>query len=405
MKVVLFLLISLIVFFATNDGLRDTFLENSALSYLKESIVFILFLFLMLIIVFSKHRVFTKGMTTFNLVAFFLLATSFITTMMAGFESFTRADALSFGGWSVWIKVLVFVLLTNSLILLYKTDRIVYDAIPRLYIKGVVFYSILTIFFVASGLNESLPMRDWYGRLSIGYPTMDSFVLVVACVFLAFCVRNITYVLLLHLLFTIVLVMQNTVSGYLLFLCYLFFMIFMLQGKWKLIPLLSLSIVCIVATYIYINLATEMGAFGMLILDKIDGFIFGSETASVTIRQEQISDLLDILKSDTLLFLFGIGGVGAFAVENQFYSIFGMFGLVGICLYGTLFLCMFFVFKQRKDYFSCILVLLHSIGSISLSGIYLYPLIFVASYIISRFYLGYNNDLSNSQLRWNSPCF
>ena len=399
MKIILFLSISLIVFFATNDGLRDTFFENSALSYLKESIVFILFLFLTIINIFSKHRVFTKGMATFNLVAFFLLATSFITTRMAGFENFLRADALSFGGWSVWIKVLVFVLLTNSLILLYKTDRIVYAAIPRLYITGVAFYSILTIFFVASGLNESLPMRDWHGRLSIGYPPMDSLVLVVSCVFSAFYVRNISCVVLLHLLFTIVLVMQNTVSGYLLFFGYLFFLVFMLRGKWKLIPLLSLSIGCIVLAYIYAYLATEMGAFGKLIINKINGFIFGSETASITIRQEQISYLLDVLKSDPLLFIFGIGGVGAFAVENQFYSILGMFGLIGICLYGTLFLYILFVSKRRKDYISCILVLLYLIGSTSLTGLYLFPLIFVASYSISRFYLGYSNDLSNSQLR------
>jgi len=398
MKSILSILVITIVFFATNDGLRDTFLANSALSYLKELAVFILILFLAIISSY-KHSLLSKGLVVFNLLALFLLTTSFATTKMVGFEEFLRADVLSFGGWSVWIKVLVFVLLTNSLILLCKTDRTTYDSIPRLYIWGAVFYSTVTIFFVATGLNNYLPMRDWHGRLSIGYPPMDSFVLVVACAFSAFFVKNKYYILLLHLLFTIVLVMQNTVSGYILYLGYLSFMVFKLQGKWKLLPLILLSIVFIVIAYIYYYLAAEMGAFGALLIDKINGFIFGNETASISVRQEQMTYLSDVLKSDPLLLLFGIGGVGAFAVENQFYSILGMFGIVGLCLFAILFTSILFVSFRRNDYVSCLLTILYLLGSISLSGIYLYTIFFVASYIISRFLLGYTNDLSINLVR------
>jgi len=398
MKLILFLSISLIIFFATNDGLRDTFFESSALSYLKELIVFLLFTFLT-ITCFVKQRVSHKSMVTFNLVVLFLLITSFITTMLSGYENFLRADVLSFGGLSVWVKALVFALLTNSLVLLYETDRKTYDAIPRIYIIGGAFYAILTFFFVASGLNKALPMRDWYGRLSIGYPPMDSFVLVVACAFSAFYVRKISYVVLLHLLFTTALAMQNTASGYLLYFGYLIFMVFALRGKWKLIPLSFIAAIITGAAYTYVYLATEMGAFGAVIIDKINGFIFGDKTSSITIRQEQISYLLGVLKSDILLSFFGIGGVGAFAVENQYYSILGMFGLIGICLYALLLLSMLFAFKRNKDYFCLLLLLLYSIGSTSLAGIYVYPFVFVASYIVSRYYLIRNaNSLKISRI-------
>lgn len=405
MKIILTPLIATVVFFAANDGLRDTFLENSPVSYVKEFAVILLFLLLSLFISFSRHNILNKKIVFFNLLFLFLITTSFVTTKLTNMEYFLRADSLSFGGWSVWIKVVIFGLLTNSLVLLFDLKRNLYYKIPLLYVKCVVFYSVLTLFFVGTGFNKMLPMRNWHGRLSIGYPTMDAFILIIACVFTVFYVRKHIYVAMLHFLFLLVLIMQNTVSGYLLLLSYLLFMIFILPGKWKLIPVSLLFASSISVAIVYVYISTKLGAFGSLIIDKVNGFIFGSETASVSLRQEQINYLMESLTLEKLRLAFGIGGVGAFAVENQFYSILGMFGIFGtiICLLATLF--MLLAFYRRKDRLSMLLTLLYFIGSLSLAGIYLYPMIFVLSFVIARFSIYEKLDYDTAQVRWNLTKF
>jgi hypothetical protein len=237
--------------------------------------------------------------------------------------------------------------------------------------------------FIGTGLANSLPQRNWSGRLAIGYPTMDSLIFVMGCLYAQFFLENRFKNALVQIVFFILLIMQNTASGYLMYISYLLAMIYYGTGRWKLLPVFVMAgmAFCLFLVYMYFS---EFGAFGALIQDKINGFIFGGDTSSIQIRQLQIIDFNNAMHGDMMALLFGKGGGGAFLVESQYYSIIGMTGLIGLTLY-SIFLFSFFLIGRRNSLQPMIYstIIIYSIGSMSLTGFYLYPFIFILAHVTS----------------------
>lgn len=386
MKKIIHLLVTLVLLFATLDGLRDTFFPDSPISYIKELAAIALFMLMLMLMLRRKAKVRKGIIIGFNIFLLFLLLVSFATTKYAD-TTIIRA-ALGFGGWSVWIKLVALYCLINSLYFLSILYPDIYYKIPKQYANFTMVYCLITLFFILTGLSSNLSSRNWAGRLSIGYPTMDSFVLIVAIIFTAFFIKNKKQKLLYNVMFIIVLVMQNTATGYIMLAGLGGLMMFSLKGGYKTIPLF-LGVVAIYVGYlVYDSLWMYMGRFGVLFVDKVNGFIFGADTSSIDLRQTQIAILLKDMESYFVYVLFGKGGNEAYLVESTYYAFYGFCGLVGLSLF--IFSLLLFLVKfpnsfKKKTYYchSLYITALFVISSAGLIGFYLYPLIFIYSYLVS----------------------
>ena len=383
MQISLSVTIFLIVFFAVLDGLRDTFFPGSHLSYIKDITPLIGF-----VLVIYKCKQIQSIKYNFNYYIIFNIGLICIITIGLAntvFAStvFERSSELSFGGFSVLIKIISFLFLANFLYLLKLNNPAQFNSIPKIYIFCTLFYCLITFIFVFSGLNTNLAPRNWYGRLSIGYPTMDSFVLVVGLALLQISNFKRRITIILYLIFFLCLIMQNTVSGYLMLFILWFSYLFTLKGVNKLLPIIFFSLAILTLTITYNFYADSLGFFGALIADKINGFIFGADTSSISARREQIAELLHLMSSDIFTLFFGVGGFGAFSVESQLYSVFGFGGIFAVVAYLLFLITIFLKIYQSKNHIFIILLLLYIAGGFSLTALYLYPFIFIISYIFA----------------------
>jgi hypothetical protein len=133
-----------------------------------------------------------------------------------------------------------------------------------------------------------------------------------------------------------------------------------------------------------------MGDYGILLVDKINGFVLGNDTSSIEIRQQQISTLMNDMNSYLLYVIFGKGGDEAYLVENTYYALYGCVGVVGISLFLLLFV--FFFLKIPKSfsnstYYShgIIISVVYLISCAGLIGFYLFPMIFILAYLVSLY--------------------
>lgn len=106
MKKIIKILVTVLLAFATLDGLRDTFLPDNPISYVKEIGAVLLFFLLFIISYKRKININSRFILVCNFFVLFLVLVSFVTTKYA-ISGATRGT-LSFGGWSVWIKLLSF---------------------------------------------------------------------------------------------------------------------------------------------------------------------------------------------------------------------------------------------------------------------------------------------------------
>jgi len=317
--------------------------------------------------------------------------------LCAAFFSFISTffyDNLVYEGlnkWSVVGRLFEFISITICLLFLGAEFPSVYKKIPEFYLVLSAAYSIITLFFVLSGLSSTLEQRNWSGRFSIGYPPMDSSILGAALVFLIETKRRIYIKILLSMLFTTVILMQNTLTGYLVLGIILFvYSIYKIEFESIIIFAAMLAALAFVFGYMLQYVIGDTNFFFMLLDEKLGSIFANSNHSSIEIREIQIYQLYNIIKADVFVLFFGIGG--ASAVENLYISAFGMFGLVGL-FFLVLSLSIPFIKIELNKFMKCAgrpfiaLVLNYFIAGLALNNIYLYPQIFIGSYILSLMYL------------------
>lgn len=395
MKKIIYYLVIVLVIFATLDGVRDTFLKDNPLSYIKEFFSILLFLLLTLVTYKKKLKLSNSTIVIFNVFFLILLMISTLTTKFA--DATSLRGYLSFGGWSVWVKFLSLYCLINSLYFLRLNYPDIFHKIPKWYVLFVVLYCLITLFFILTGLSASLESRNWSGRLSIGYPTLDSLVLVVAFIFALVFIKRKTVKISVMILFMVVLMMQNTASGYIMMVIFVTLNSVVLKGFYKFIPPLLAIPMSYIGYKIYTSWYLYMGGFGILFVDKINGFIFGSDTSSIDLRKNQIDVLLSDMNNYIIYTLFGKGGLEAYLVESTYYAFYGFCGLLGVILLVSSLL--FFLFKLPKSfknrtyyYHGFFITIMFIISSAGLIGFYLYPMIFIYAYLVSIYSFPENYD-------------
>ncbi|HCD7199018.1 TPA: hypothetical protein NDY82_005333, partial [Klebsiella pneumoniae] len=231
-------------------------------------------------------------------------------------------------------------------------------------------------------LYASLP-RQWYGRISIGYPTQDVYVLAISLVLLLENILNKTLSILISAVNVSCIIMQNTFTGYIL-IVFVFFIYFIRFGFFSKALILSLGFFLLMFVfYIYKNYEV-FGNFGVLIKVKADSLILGgTDDPSFYLRLQQIAMMMKSLFSDWIFVLFGYGGIGGFSVESGVYSTLAFSGVLGIIIYVFTILYFLFLSIKNKSFILFSIPSMYILSSFSISPIYLMSTYWTLGFLIA----------------------
>ncbi|RFS29456.1 hypothetical protein DYI81_12575 [Acinetobacter sp. SWAC5] len=382
------------IFFAIFDGVRGGLTQ----SYFPFSFLRDFFIILPAILIFLLKKIkLNREMIFFYIILIFIALYTFIISILfypdhmyiQDMRGANTAKPLfySYGeGIGRWMKFFSMLCLVYTANYLFQEKK---DFSLNIILKAIVvfslIYSLLTIvlFFFIPNLYEILGNK-WYGRISIGYPTLDVCFLNLSLIILRYLDISKVYKAFCFIILVIAILFQNTTTGFALL--FLTFLIYFYSSKYifKILSLLVFSFIFGVLSYIYINY-NDFDIVGELIYRKGNAIFFGniSDDPSYFIRMEQVNYMLKFLKSDPFYFLFGFGGIGSEATEVNIYSIMGFSGLIG--LLGYLIISLYFLLKSfiYRNSILFFLILAYWIASMSLNPIYLYFLYFIYSLIIA----------------------
>ncbi|MFY0195269.1 hypothetical protein [Raoultella planticola] len=330
----------------------------------------------------------TKIKKSFALLVFlqvFICAYSFFTSFLVSDKAvFVRQLTLGggIGFWSKMLSMICICFLTYAYI--HLCGRKAVDKIFKFFIFCSFFYSLLTItlYLFLPSLYASLP-RQWYGRISIGYPTQDVYVLAVSLVLLLDNLLNKTLSILISAVNVSCILMQNTFTGYIL-IVFVFIIYFVRFGFFSKALILSLGFFLLMFVfYIYKNYEV-FGNFGVLIKVKADSLIIGgTDDPSFYLRLQQIAMMMKSLFSDWIFVLFGYGGIGGFSVESGVYSTLAFAGVLGIIIYMVTLLYFLFLSVKAKNFILFSVPSMYILSSFSISPIYLMSTYWTLGFLIA----------------------
>ena len=382
------------IFFAIFDGVRGGLTQ----SYFPFSFIRDIFILLPAILIFIFKKIkFSKEMIVVYSYFLFIAIYTFIVSFffypdhmyiqdMRGADT-TKPLFYFYGeGIGRWMKFFSMLCLIYTATYLFQEKK---ELSLNVILKSIVIfsliYSILTIvlFFFIPNLYDILGNK-WFGRISIGYPTLDVCFLSLSLIILKFLNISNTYKAFSFFILVLTILFQNTTTGFaLLFLTFLIYF-YTSRHIFKIFSLFVFSFIFGVLYYVYVNY-TQFDIVGELVYRKGNAIFFGniSDDPSYSIRMYQVDYMLKFLKSDPFYFLFGFGGIGSEATEVNIYSIMGFSGVVG--LFGYLISSIYFLIKSivYRNNILLFLILAYWIASMSLNPIYLYFLYFVYSLIVA----------------------
>ncbi|WP_436915534.1 hypothetical protein [Acinetobacter gandensis] len=397
------------IFFAIFDGVRGGLTQSYfPFSFLRD--VFIIFPALLIIILrkikFSKEMIFFYSYFIFIaiytlIMSFFFYPDHMYIEDMRGSSTSEPLLYLYGEGVGRWAKFFSMLCLIYTATYLFNEKR---DFSLNVILKSIVIFSLIycfltvVLFFFFPSLYNAMGDK-WFGRISIGYPTLDVCFLslsliIIRCLDISNIYKGVAFfILVLTILF------QNTTTGFaLLFLTFLIYFYYS-KHLYKIFSLFSFSIVFGVLYYIYSNYE-QFDILGELVFRKGNAIFFDeiSDDPSYFIRMSQVDYLVRFLEFDYLYLFFGLGGIGSEATEVNIYSIMGFSGVIGLMGY---FLFSIYFFIKSIIYSNSILlflILAYWVASMSLNPIYLYFLYFIYSLIISYgFYVDRSNSFSTTK--------
>lgn len=382
-KHILCFLSLLCVAFAVFDGFRGTqYKPYFPLAFLRDLSIFVGGVLGFFIIAKIKIQ---KSFALLVFLQIFICAYSFFTSFLVSDKAvFVRQLTLGggIGFWSKMLSMICICFLTYAYI--HVSGKKAVEKIFKCFIYFSFFYSLLTIilYLFLPSLYASLP-RQWYGRISIGYPTQDVYILAVSLVLLLENILNKTLSILISAVNVSCILMQNTFTGYIL-IVFVFFIYFIRFGFFSKALILSLGcFLLIFIFYIYKNYEI-FGNFGVLIKVKADSLILGgTDDPSIYLRLQQIAMMMKSLYSDWIFILFGYGGIGGFSVESGVYSILAFSGVLGIVIYAFTILYFLFLSIKNKNFILFSIPSMYILSSFSISPIYLMSTYWTLGFLIA----------------------
>ncbi|WP_155810577.1 hypothetical protein [Persephonella sp. KM09-Lau-8] len=362
-------LFKIIVFFMVFDGIRDALVISSYISPIKDLSVFLLFFYALIKFKFKTNL--KKNLYSISLLIF---STSIPTYIFYLFWSNDTGRYIS-SEYSIYARYLMFPILIYLFLNYEKLTGTNIINLVNYFLKLVVLFVIITpilYFMEPSFLKEDF--KQW-GRLGVGYPTMDAQVLLFALSLLLF-LRKLDFKnMILIWIVTVGILMQNTGTGYVTLILLLAYWLYKTNNRNRLILIVNFGVTIGVFFSVFILINYEIfSIFFTLMQNKLYSIFTGSQDISQQIREEQFIQLKNHV-SNIFEYLYGIGF--KIYVENQYYFMFIGLGYVGL-LYFCIFLFVNFVYGfliRKKD--SSILLIsttIFALTSYTLVSLYLFPI-------------------------------
>lgn len=390
-------LFKLIVFFIFFDGIRSNSVFSSYLSMVREMTVAILIFECLFVRKYSVKKIYDKTLLTFTAYHIFICV---LTITLPGYVQ------LSF-----LLKPIVFGL---SIYVFFYYRELTRRSYADLFTFSVY---VSVVFVIFNTLCFFIPMPfigdlRWWGRISVGYPTMDVVTLAYALIILFFYPHlkiNSVIKSVMIIIVSIGILLNFSGTGMVLlaliiatFICRNF-----IKAGNKKVAFLTITI-CIlfsmpILNYFKSNFYTEYRDGLILIENKID-ILLGKEVDANTmeIRQEQYQKqakgipLIEKIIGKTLINASNDGSKlskGAFMIEDQYNHIFICYGYIGFALFIAIILSYIIsIIKIRGELDIKIMLLLSAI-IFALNSRTLLSLVLFPNYMFIAVFMAYTRKL------------
>jgi hypothetical protein len=378
-----FCLYVILVVFISFDGLRDSTIFFSVLSYLREGTVLLLF-----VLSLGPRARLTKSLL--NLGLFALGVCYFYGLLVTLSPYYQHLRSISEPAVVLYRHVQFLMLIP-----VFSHCRRLSGKSPKFYLGMLVFFQL--IYTVITPLIYYFPpsiMRDgyeWWGRLGVGYPTMDAqtycFALVAVICVLDFKKMQLNLVV---GLLVLGILMQVTGTGLVTLMFLLMYIVVCERLVLKrLLP--SIGIMMAFLTAIFWNFYGLLEKPIQLALQKMSDIANLGSGVSTDIRKEQLEQLLHLGAGDYFRRLFGMG-VNVY-VENQYSFFLAAFGVAGLCIFIFFLITLFLhgMANAGKDNRALMLAaIVFSLSSYTLVSFYLYP-----NYALLALFIAHNLSQSS----------
>lgn len=367
---IIILLFKIIIIYIVFDGLRDNLIISSYITYFKEIVTFVLFFY----IVFIKHVIFIQR--NFIYYIFLLFSLYYISFLPFSFLSFFSHERVVSSSLIMYYKIYQFIMLAYIFSVYETVTKDKYENLLRFFIKLLVLFVIITpiIYFIKPFFMVE-HFEQW-GRINIGYPTMDAENLVFGIVLYLFIFRDSFFkVLIALILFFIGIFMQMTATGFATLLFVLgYYLVYRNKKK------INKRVIVFLGIIVFIILSYIIAQYGDLLENqlylmnmKINAILDPSTSKGLSLRVEEFHSQI-IYLNDWFTNIFGIGF--QIYLENQYDWFRIGTGLIG--LYGYIFFLFSLIIygwlvRKKDNSILFISSVVFALTSYSLITLYLFP--------------------------------
>lgn len=392
----------LIIIFVFFDGIRSNSIFADYLTLVRESLVWILMIKCYFIQKNSFRKIYGKCLILFFIYHIFISILSYLQ------PGLIRTSFI----------VKPFTMLLGIYVFYYypEVTKHSYDTLFKLIVKtGVVFVFVNTILYFVPA-SFILDQNPWWGRISVGYPTMDVISLAYALSIILF-YPYLQVPKLIKSVFIIILIIGNLLnfSGTgIILLAIILLTTFLAVGSLgkNIRPIIIAAVISAISfsaiiTFVSSNYSKEYTDGVNLLQNKID-IILGKNVQYNTLetRYEQYDKISE--KMTTTEKIFGRTLInasndmedikhGAYMIENQYDFILACYGYIGLGIYVmVIFSFIMEIFRLKINTSLKVLLLLSSIifitNSRTLIVLVLYP-----NYMMIALFMAYTRKLRNAQ--------
>lgn len=359
-----------LIIYIVFDGLRNNLTFSIYISYFKEAFTFTLFFYIIFI---RKIIFFPKNFIYIWMGLYFLFILSFSAYSIFSFEQNKRFVSNSA---IMYYKLIQFFMLFYVFSVYEKVTGYKYENLLQFFIKLLIVFVIITpIIYFSKPFFMVEHFRQW-GRINIGYPTMDAENLVLGIVLMLFVFKQSFFKALLILtILGIGVFMQLTATGFATLGFVLSFYL-LYPSKYKVnqkVIIVSVILLFLIISSIIFKYGDILQNQLYLLQIKLDAIINTSSSKSLSLRAEEFNTQI-IFLNNWFRNLFGIGF--EIYLENQYdwfrigTGLLGFYGYIiflsGLIIYG-------FLIRKKDRNILFLSSVIFALTSYSLITLYLFP--------------------------------
>lgn len=362
-----FILITYIVF----DGFRDALFISRQLSWLREITVFFLFISSVFLCLDDRRSV----------IAFYLPMWLLLSSVIYGFlysydpiypDLHSISEPLV-----VWYRSVQAVMVFFIFSVVERLTGKHIELFLSFFVFMCIIYAVSTPFLFYFPLSLMVENYKMWGRIGVGYPTMDAQTFCYAITAVLFIFRFNTLKLNFILIILLAGLAMQVTGTSMASLCLVVFIFLVLKRNrkpkvYQLIPLITLSVLCI---YIILSLYSEnLSQVIWLFHDKVDDLLSFGAGQSVDMRVAQFDVLWDLVRRYYIEIALGVGH--NIYVENQYSFSLISCGVVGLVFFVSFILYLLFLaisWRKHDGGLLFVSVVIFAMTSYTLVSLYLFP--------------------------------